>query len=489
MPNVHRQMQIGFLVMPLALGAQLLGMLLVAAYLGPSRFGVFAVIFAIMNVANFVSEMGLGTIVTKLVAEGKRPPGHYVAVALPVVGAACLLAAIGQVVIVYAAYPAGDARWAGVLAAVNIVVFGLSMVLSSTIRGLGKMGRWMTGFLGQKVLFVAFVAVGLGLAGGGLITSLAAWTAASALMTLYYLAALWGDGWRGRLAWNYTEVRSLIRESIPVGLISAANQFGMQLDTFVLALLLGPHEVGLYALGQRLINPARNVLHGAISTPTFPGLCRLALQDRQEFDRQAGRLCVVQWVSGLPVAVVGFVAAAVLVPRLLSDYSDSVQVVWITVWALAPACLTLQMRYIYTAMSAQGHYLALNGIHLLLKTTVLMALTWRFGMLGACYGTVLAELLFVLLTRYGAWRLRLHLRTFAGIAGPSLAAAALVGLLWMIGLTHWVSLTFTAVALPVAAAYVNRLLRGAQRLRPPGEVGEQDSAGSPSPGMDAAAVP
>jgi O-antigen/teichoic acid export membrane protein len=311
MANVHRQMQAGFLVMPAALGAQVLGMMLVASYLGPHQFGIFSVIFAIISVANFVAEMGLGTIITKLVAEAKQPAGHHIALALPVVSASALFGAAVQLAIVWVAYADSDARAAGMVAAVNILVFGVSMVLSCALRGLGEMGKWMAGFLGHKIIFAALVFGGHALWGGGLVTAVAAWTAASVLVAVYYGTALWGKVWQGQVAWNYAQVRALLRESIPVGLISAANQFGMQLDTFILALLLTDREVGLYALGQRLLNPARNVLHGAVSTPTFPGLCRLASGDREEYGRLASRLCIVQWMSGLPLAVLAWVAATI----------------------------------------------------------------------------------------------------------------------------------------------------------------------------------
>jgi O-antigen/teichoic acid export membrane protein len=460
MTNVHRQMQAGFLVMPAALAAQMVGMLLVASFLGPEQFGVFSVIFAVITVANFVAEMGVGTIITKRVAEAQRPAAHHIALALPVVSAASLLGAVVQVAIVWVAYATGDARWAGIVAAVNILVFGVSMVLSCALRGLGEMGAWMAGFLGHKIIFVVLVFLGHAAWHGGLVTAVAAWTVASVVTAAYYAARLWGDTWRGQVAWNAAEVRSLIRESIPVGLISAANQFGMQLDTFILALLLPVRDVGLYALGQRLLNPARNILHGAVSTPTFPGLCRLASEDRDEFARRASRLCVVQWLSGLPLAVVAWVAAPLLVPRLLHEFADSVQVLWITVWALAPACVTLQLRYVYTALSNQDRYLRLNVIQLVAKVALLFGLTWRFGIIGACYGTVAAEVLFAFLTRYGLTAMGVPVRLFAGIAASTAVTGVFVVGLWMIGLTHWVTLALTAAYLLTAAWFINRLLRG-----------------------------
>ena len=92
MAKTHRLIQLGFLVMPAALVAQMLALLLIAAHFGPSMFGIYSIIFGIMNIASFVAEMGLGTTLTKQVAEGKHAPDYYVSIALPI----ALLAAVAS---------------------------------------------------------------------------------------------------------------------------------------------------------------------------------------------------------------------------------------------------------------------------------------------------------------------------------------------------------------------------------------------------------
>jgi O-antigen/teichoic acid export membrane protein len=461
--NVHRQIRVGFLVMPLALGVQMAGMLLVASYLGPSKFGVFSFIFAVMAVVNFVTEMGMGTIITKMVAEGKRPPGHYIAVALPLITIVSLVGAAVQFGIVWIYAPHSEmnvstVRWAGAIAAASTLVFGMSMAWASTLRGMSAIGKWMVGFLGQKVLFL-FLILAIREFHGGLAFAIGAWTASNAVMALYYMLALGRDVWRGAIVRDWPELRAMVRESIPVGLIAAANQFGQNLDTFVLSVLVSPPDLGLDAVGQRLLNPVRNVLHGALATPTFPGLCRLAMQDRQEFFKQSSGLCLIQWISGLPLVVGAWVTAPFLIPKLLPEFQESTWVIWITVWAIAPACLSLQLRYSYTALSIQGRYLRLNVIYMIVKAILLIFLTWEYGIWGACYGTVLAEVVFALITQLGMDSVQESLRLAWRISVPTLGTAAFVSLLWWLGMHHWLSLVLAAIYLAGAGLWINRLLR------------------------------
>ena len=172
-------MQLGFIVMPTALGVQLLAMLLIANHFGPARWGVFAVILAFMHIADFLTEMGVGTIITKLVAKAQRPAGDYIALALPAVASVAAVVAALQIVVTCLAYPAGLVAGASVLAAINILLFGVSLVLSCAIRGLGRIGLWQIGFLGQKVIILAIVLGVLRPFNGGLATGMAAWTIAN----------------------------------------------------------------------------------------------------------------------------------------------------------------------------------------------------------------------------------------------------------------------------------------------------------------------
>lgn len=452
MANVQRQIRLGFIVMPLALGLQTLGSLLAAHYLGPADMSVFKVLFGTMAVLNLIAEMGTGTILMKLVAEGRRAPGHYIALTLPFLGILCLVGGVIQFAIVWFVYLEPHVRVAGLLSSANTLIFGASLAISCTMRGMGDIGRWLIGFLGHKLIFVVLLVGGIVLFTGDparhpwrLSIAVGAWTAAGALNFLYSGWCVWGPTWRGQLVWRPAEMWALWKQSLPIGLNSAANQVGQYLDTFVVAAGVSRELSGNYVLAQGLLNPARNVLHGAVSTPTFPGLCRLAGEDRAEFDRQSLRLCALQWYCGLPMGLLAWIAAPLLIPDLLPKFLDSLPIFAITVWALAPGSLSLQLRYTYTALDRQARFLALNSLFLIVKLAGLLIGTWNWGIVGAAWASAGAELFFALIAVLGykpsalgqlAWRLGLASGATAAVAwgyaillsqGWKLAAFSLAG--------------------------------------------------------------
>ena len=468
MSRVHRQVQLGFLAVPAGLVLQLLTMLLIASHLGPARFGVYAVIMGIVNIAIFVMSMGLGTILTKLVAEEKQPPSEYVAVALPLAtafAAACGLVLIG---IVAVAYGHTNAAAAGVVAAINILAFGPSVVFSATLRGMQQIEKWMIWFIAHKAVALVFVLVAVRPLGGGITLALAAWTVANVLTMGYACVALWGPAWRGQMRWNIAELRSLVSGSVTVGLTAASTRLAMEMENFILAFLMPDHVVGVFAAGKRVINPVGQVLNGAVSIPTFPGLCRLANEDRQEFAHWATKLCSIQWIAGLALALGAMVAAPYLVPLLLrGDYGDSVHVIQITVWSLAPALLSNQLRYVYIALSREAKYLKLSVVYLVLKAGLLAVLTWRYGLWGACWGTVVSELGLALIVRLGVKGLNVQLRMAWQNSIPTVLAIGLLLVAWR--LEHNVIIPFAIAGLGglVALYVVFRLLRSVREHIPP----------------------
>lgn len=465
MANVHRQMQAGFLIMPAALGAQVLGMLFVAARLGPADFGAFNVVFTIMLVINFVTEMGIGPILMKLVARRDRSVTDYIALALPLVGGMAILGAVTQVLIVWFLYADPIVRIAGFLGAANTLAFAFNVVVSGALRGLGEMFQWMLGFLGQKLLFL--VILGIAVAGFELnvATAVGAWAGGTMLVGVYYLLSIRPRGWRGQLRWDAREVRELLRESLPVGGISALNQLGINLDPLLLAAMhVSQFDLGLYSLGHRLLNPARNVLHGAVSTPTFPGLCVLANQDRERFARQASRISALQWSIGLPLAVVAWIGAPLFIHALMPDFAASVPMIWILVWALPPACLTLQLRYVYMALSRQAGFLACNVIALVVKAVLIVVLTWRWGTVGTAIAAVLAECAFVLLVRFGL--AGTPLRLAVPIALVTAVTGTVVAVLWLLGPTSPLSVLLGGLYVGVAGLLINRVLGHVRRDMP-----------------------
>ena len=465
--------------MPTGLALQLLTMLLIASHLGPSSFGVYAVIMGIVNIANFVASMGLGTLLTKFVAEAKRSVTYYVALSLPIGCAFGAVCGVVLTIIVCAAYSVDMAGWAAAAAVGNVLLFSASVVFASALRGLQQIEKWLVWFLAQKAIALVVVIALLRPYEGGLATALSAWTAGNLVSLLYAAFALWGDAWRGQLRWSLREVRSIIGETVTVALTAATSRLAMELENFVLAILVAGPDVGLFAAGKRAINPAGQIFDGAVSVPAFPGLCRLAGENRREFSRWATQLSVIQWACGLVAGIVAYVAAPFVIPLLLEpEYNRTITVVQITAWCLAPALLANQLRYVYIALSQQAWILKLNVFYLALKSFVLVVLIWRYGIWGACYGAVLTELILAVIIRIGATSMGVSVKLGWRCVAPTIATAVWMTVLWQLGDERRLTFALVAVYLVVAAYAINRLLRNVRRHMPK----QAEPDGSPADG-------
>lgn len=432
MSELGRQVRLGLVLVPVGLALQLAAMLLLARHLGPELWGVFTVFLATVQVAQFVTEMGAGTVVTKLVAEGRRPAGEYIALSLPPILISAFVVAAGVAIGMCFAYPIDLVGPAALLLGVNVLLFGTSMVLSCAVRGLGRVNQWQLGFFGQKVVLVA-ATVAVVLAGGGITAGMGTWTIANVVTLLYFVRCLYPEHWRFQLRWERDGTRELFRQSLPVGAISVLNQLAMQMDTFLLAAFVGRIDLGLYAVSQRLMNPARTVLNGTIVTPTFPELCRLAMGRDPEFRVLLSRLLRINWLAGLAMSIAAFVVAPWALPLVLGEsFAESVRVLQITIWALALSFVGLQLRFAFVAAGMQARFLQLSLIAVLSKAGVMTAAIVGWGMWGACVGTVLSEALatviaWVELRRRGS---RLEIRSLSPM---TLGAAAVVLIAWWLG--------------------------------------------------------
>ncbi len=472
-------------MMPAALAFQTLGSLLAAKYLGPADTSVFRVLFATMAVLNLVTEMGTGTILMKLVADGAKTPGHYISITLPFLGLLCTLGGVVQFIIVWSVYAEPYIRMAGLLSSLNTVIFGASLAISCTMRGMGDVWRWLLGFFGHKVAFVVLLVGGMWVIGRDptlhpwrLSVAVGSWTGAGVLNFLYSGWCVWGETWRGQLRWRVNEIIELWKESLPIGLNSAANQLGQYLDSFVVSGMVSRETAGNYLLAQGLLNPVRNILHGAVSTPTFPGLCRLVNEDRKEFDRQSLRLCVLQWLCGLPLALMVWVAAPPLVPKFLPKFIPSLPIFAITVWALAPGSLSLQLRYTYTALNRQKIYLLYNVIFLIVKCIALIIGTWQWGIVGAAIATVSSELFFAAIGLLGCTKLPAIGQLLWRVGIASAITGAVAGLYAFLAHQGWQIAAYAVAVLFLfgSGLFLNRMLRSVRSHLPKKTPGEPVAA-------------
>jgi O-antigen/teichoic acid export membrane protein len=133
--------------------------------------------------------------------------------------------------------------------------------------------------------------------------------------------------------------------------------------------------------------------------------------------------------------------------------------------------LSNQLRYTFIALSRERRFLALSICYLVIKVFILVIFISRFGIWGACYGAVLAELVLVIMVRIGTGALDIPLRfPQRGVVATIVAALGMV-LVWWAADTNWLLMVLGVSFGLLAAHVVNRLarsVRGPRGDRPDG---------------------
>ena len=273
---------------------------LTARYLGPEPFGF-------IYLANTFG--GFGYLLFCWGHEGVLPamvaPDHALAGTL--LGSS-LASRLGIALVIYPLMAAlchflgygSELQWALGLAYLGFVLTSFMAACKDTIRGFERADIPAYVHVGQQLLVAAAVAPTL-LLGGRMRAVLAVTDATLVLGLLWILSTLRSVG-VGKLTVQRSALRSLFRGGTPFVFLALAMTLQPLIDAAYLSRLGSVEAVGWYAVARKLIGlllfPA-SALIGAL----YPTLCRLWIDDREEFLRVTrGSLHSVALVV-MPIAI------------------------------------------------------------------------------------------------------------------------------------------------------------------------------------------
>jgi O-antigen/teichoic acid export membrane protein len=299
------------------------------------------------------------------------------------------------------------------------------------------------------VLFGGLVVVTVGWWRGGLQMAVAMLACSHVAAAVFLTACL---QWRAPclgLRLHSGVVRDWLAEAVPLGLGDVIRRLTWQLDTIVLRLLQPPAVVGVYSIAYRPLGPL-NWLPRAILRAVFPTFARLAETDRAGLERAFAASIRLLWVTSLPIAVAIFVTAEPVIVILAGEeYLDAQGPMRVLIWVTSLSYLSLQFRFLFTALGRPRVYTVLVGLVLAVEAGLEFALIPWWGYYGACAGTLLGELLFTAIGLVACRWLGV-----GGIEWRALGAAAVAGAL--MGAALWpvrgVSLPLLILAVGLATA-------------------------------------
>jgi O-antigen/teichoic acid export membrane protein len=450
----------------LQVGSNLVVFLVLARLLGKEMLGRYYLLFALVLLCQLLLEGGVSTVLIRRMAQvpekWKETAAEAAGIFVVIVGGSMALFLILGVAW---SWWRGDTASLWSFAAAGVACAGLQVqrFCEGVFQGLEQFGCASLAGILQAVVYVILV---LGLAAGGLLSLgwvmavFAASQVAGACWLLSGLRRRWPD-WNCRL--SLTRMRSWLVESVPLAVGDMVRGPNWQLDTLLLGLFRPAATVGLYVVAFRPHAPLL-CFPRAVLTAAFPSFARLAIDRRDGFGRAFADSTRLLCIFGLPVVIAVCLGAEPLIGVLVGrEYLEAALLMKILIWKTALSFLTLQFRFVFTAVGRQGLYARLVLHILLLEAIMQLALIYWLGPLGACIGCVLGE---IALTTVGLIICR-HLG-IQGLPWRALGAALVAGA--VMGLAFWIPSGFAgpfllvAVSLATALYFIFCFLLGAIRL-------------------------
>jgi O-antigen/teichoic acid export membrane protein len=422
-----------------------------ARALGRAGFGVYYTLFALILVVQLIVEMGVGTVLTRRLI---RAPERWEETIGEATGLYSFIALASGLLILGLGIGWGLSQGdrtildgdAGVSCTPGWLAFAgaglacaalqIQRYCASVLQALESFGYENIARVLQGTIYVALILtlVEPGQTGLGSVLVLLALSHVAA--ALFLAGSL---GWRLRcFNWRFRlPVRDWLKEAVPLGFGDVVRGLTWQLDTVLLALLQPAAVVGIYSVAYRPLGPL-NWLPRAVLTATFPAFTRMATRDSSELGRAFAHSTRLLWIVSLPIAIAICLSAEPLILLLAGpEYLPAVLPMRALIWIAVLSFLSMQFRFLFTAIGRQRLYAWLVVLVFMVEAIVETVLIPWWGYWGACAGTMLGELLFTVLGLVLCYQVSPMGISWRALARALLAAAVMGFVLWPARDTSW----------------------------------------------------
>ena len=413
--------------------ANLVAVLVLVKRLGPDLLGRYYLIFSLIMIVQLVVEAGISTVLTRRIVHDFGRLRQTVAEAA---GLLVVVSFLSPAVLI-----AVGAVWAGVghapemiplFVAAGLACVGIQVGLFSAgvFRAFEQFEYESVAKILQGFLFVGLLSVFVSGTPNDLLFAVAAF-AGSHLAAAVFLCGSYVWKWgRPGCRLNLAVVRDWLAESVPLGLGDVCRRLTLQIDTVLLGILAPFAAAGIYNFAYRPLGFLRLVPR-AILTVLFPSFSQLAKDSRELLDRALARSIRLLWMGSLPIVVVIAVCADHLIPLIASEkYADAALPMRLLIWVVCISYISTQFRFYLTALGRQSVFTRLAIAVFILEAASIAALIPAYSYLGACFGVLLGEVIFLAAGFAACHQLGMRGVEWGALLKPAVLAAVMALLLW-----------------------------------------------------------
>ena len=432
---------------------QVLSVVVLARLIGPSDYGLIAMVTAVIGFADIFRDFGLSSaaIQAPRLSRDEQVNLFWANTAL---GAVLALLVVAGSPLIAAFYGQPDLTIIAIALSVNFLLNGMATQYRADLN------RRMR-FRQLAIADVAGPAVGLVVAIGMAVNGAGFWSLVVQQITqvgvMLILVAV-GAHWLPGLYRRGTSIRRFLAFGLKLVGSQVIGYIGSNADTVALGLTVSPHQLGLYNRAYQLVMTPVGQVRGPLNTVAIPVLSRLQ-HDHDRFDSfvQRGQVALgYTLVVGL--AAVAGVAAPLVTVALGDDWVGAAPVVALLAIGAAFQTLAYVGYWVYVARGLVSHLLPYTMLATGIRLAC-VAVGAGFGVIGVAVAMATVPfvswpLSFWWLSRRASipvralWIGGLRVMSFALLVGAAAIGAVMVSAQW----GAWVSLLAGILAAAVCYA-------------------------------------
>lgn len=376
--------------------AALVGLLttfLVARFMGPVDFGIFAFIFASIGLGLAVGQLGMDSLLVRSFVQSDRPEGE-------IIGTAILIKALANVISFALVLVILVATIDGSQTELRILIMGASVFALSSVTTV--LGPWFKAREDFKPLFnVRVISATISLAGKITVVaidlSIFAMAAAHILyfvaetVVCFFLFARREGAPVHTWTFERSTARDLFSRGVPLFFATVIAATYMNVDMIMLRYFWDARTVGEYALVPQILN-AVQIIPYAITSAAFPAILALVGQNS---DRGAAALCRRIYIQLLlfSVATLLFVVFVVrpLTPLVFGPaYEASLKTMLVAAFAIPIIFMRHLGTKLFVAYNIRYDFVKMELAGLAANVVLNILLIPLYAGLGAAIATVMA---------------------------------------------------------------------------------------------------
>jgi O-antigen/teichoic acid export membrane protein len=423
--------------------------------LGAEGVGAYTFAGVLTTYYDIVVGWGLGTLITRDVAQDHAAAGRYLgnATALRLM---LWLGAVGLTALLVGPLAGPRGISPPLALAIWLLVLGLlpsllSGVVSALFMAHERMdlpaGVTVFSTISKVVLGLLVLLLGWGYVG------LAAVSIVTNVATLLLLAVLYAVIFGlPRPSVDLRAAGLLLGSSFPLMINGLLNQLFFKIDVLLLKPLAGDLALGWYSTAYKLIDGLQ-VIPASFVVALFPLLARTAQQDRRRMARVGETGLKVLLALAFPIAVGTTLLAEPIILILAGPgyLPESAYALQILIWYLPISFVNGLLQYVLIAVNRQRTLSVAFAIGVVFNIAANLALIPRYGYLAAAVVTVVSEVVLLVPFLWIALREASSLAVLGVAWRPALAAALMGVPVWLLA-PHSVPLAIVVGALVYGVA-------------------------------------